>query len=140
LALRESTRRGWAEQPLRLVPAALIAAGSIHTYSFPALVWLVPVGVIWAALERLSAGGTGGGGPRTDAVRPPAGPPPPATGPAAGTPPCQPQGAPNASSFSTPRRPEAPPRETRLCGESRPGLLRRLPFLRSRREGSVGWA
>jgi hypothetical protein len=83
LALRESTTRSWAGQPLRLVPAALIAAGSIYTYSFPALVWLVPAGMIWVMFERLSAGGAGGGGPRTDAVRPPAGPPPPVTGPAA---------------------------------------------------------
>jgi len=54
-ALRESTRRSWVGQPLRLVPAALIAAGSIYTYSFPALVWLVPIAVIWATLERFSA-------------------------------------------------------------------------------------
>ncbi|HEX5525819.1 MAG TPA: hypothetical protein VFX44_01330 [Solirubrobacterales bacterium] len=39
LALRESGR-GWADLPLRLVPAALIAVGSVYTYSFPGLIWL----------------------------------------------------------------------------------------------------
>ena len=31
----------WRELPLRFVPAALIAVGSVYTYSFPGLLWLV---------------------------------------------------------------------------------------------------
>jgi hypothetical protein len=81
LALRESAKRGWVEQPLRFVPAALIAAGSIYTYSFPGLVWLGPAVVIWAVLERLSAGGAGEGGVEDDPAR--SAPPSPATGPVA---------------------------------------------------------
>ncbi|HET6999023.1 MAG TPA: hypothetical protein VFI03_10580 [Solirubrobacterales bacterium] len=50
LALRESTR-SWRDLPLRFVPAALIAVGSIYTYSFPGLIWLVGTAVIWAAAE-----------------------------------------------------------------------------------------
>ena len=42
LALREADRT-WGDLPLRYVPAALIAAGSIYTYSFPSLVWLGPL-------------------------------------------------------------------------------------------------
>ncbi|HEX8754135.1 MAG TPA: hypothetical protein VF731_12035 [Solirubrobacterales bacterium] len=50
LALRESGR-SWAERPLRFVPAALIAVGSIYTYSFPGLLWLGGAFVIWAVAE-----------------------------------------------------------------------------------------
>jgi hypothetical protein len=69
LALRESTR-SWRDLPLRLVPAALLAVGSVYTYSFPGLIWLVATAAIWATLEydvsrmRLSAGGGGAGVPR----------------------------------------------------------------------------
>lgn len=53
LALREASRNtGWRELPLRLVPAALIAVGSIYTYSFPGLIWLGAAFVVWAILER----------------------------------------------------------------------------------------
>ena len=85
LALRESTR-AWRDLPLRFVPAALLAVGSVYVYSFPGLIWLVGTAAIWACLEfavsrmRPPAGGTGEG-PRTDAPRPPAGPSP-VTGPA----------------------------------------------------------
>ena len=58
LALRES-QRDWANLPLRLVPAALIAAGSVYTYSFPSLVWLGPAAVLFLILS--AAGGTVGG-------------------------------------------------------------------------------
>jgi hypothetical protein len=67
LALRESTRT-WRDLPLRFVPAAILAIGSVYTYSFPGLVWLGSIGVIWAVMElaarRLgsSAGGVGVGG------------------------------------------------------------------------------
>jgi hypothetical protein len=89
LALRESTRPTWRELPLRFVPAAILAVGSVYTYSFPGLIWLVGAAAIWAALEYavgrfgLPAGGADAGGPRTDAVRPPAGSPTATTGPAA---------------------------------------------------------
>jgi hypothetical protein len=35
-----------------LVPAALIAVGSVYAYSFPGLIWLVGALLIWIALER----------------------------------------------------------------------------------------
>jgi hypothetical protein len=94
LALRESTTNPeWRTLPLRFVPAALLAVGSVYVYSFPSLIWLIPAAAIWALIEFVrsrgrastvpSAGGANVGGPRTDAVRPPAGPPTVATGPAA---------------------------------------------------------
>jgi hypothetical protein len=46
LALREADRT-WGDLQLRYVPAALIAVGSIYTYSFPSLIWLGPVFVLW---------------------------------------------------------------------------------------------
>ncbi|HEX5929919.1 MAG TPA: hypothetical protein VFY48_11050 [Solirubrobacterales bacterium] len=51
LALRESTR-SWADLPLRLVPAALIAVGSVYAYSFAGLIWLAAAAAIWIALEH----------------------------------------------------------------------------------------
>jgi hypothetical protein len=58
LALRES-QRDWASLQLRFVPAALIAAGSVYTYSFPSLIWLGPAAVLFLILS--AAGGTVGG-------------------------------------------------------------------------------
>ena len=49
--------RTWRDLPLRFVPAALIAAGSVYTYSFPGLIWLVAALVIWLALEPADRGG-----------------------------------------------------------------------------------
>jgi hypothetical protein len=49
LALRESTRT-WRDLPLRFVPAALLAVGSVYVYSFPGLTWLVGTAVIWALI------------------------------------------------------------------------------------------
>ena len=40
IALRESGR-AWQDLPLRYVPAALVAIGSVYAYSFPGLVWLL---------------------------------------------------------------------------------------------------
>jgi hypothetical protein len=66
LALRESTR-SWRALPLRFVPAASIAVGSVYAYSFPGLIWLIGTAVIWALLEyvgsrtRSPAGGGGAG-------------------------------------------------------------------------------
>jgi hypothetical protein len=54
LALRESGR-AWADLPLRFVPAALIAVGSVYTYSFPGLIWLGGAAVLW--LIASAAGG-----------------------------------------------------------------------------------
>jgi hypothetical protein len=52
LSLREASRNPlWRELPLRFVPAALIAVGSVYTYSFPGLVWLLGATVIWIAIE-----------------------------------------------------------------------------------------
>jgi hypothetical protein len=53
LALREAPRNPeWRELPLRLVPAALIAVGSVYTYSFAGLIWLAGALLIWLLLER----------------------------------------------------------------------------------------
>jgi len=91
LALRETTTNpAWRALPLRFVPAALLAVGSVYTYSFPSLIWLIPAAAIWALMELArsrtvsSAGGADAGGPRTEALPPPAGPPAAATGPAVG--------------------------------------------------------
>jgi hypothetical protein len=51
LSLRESTR-AWRDLPLRFVPAAAIAIGTVYTYSFPGLIWLVGAFVLWFVLER----------------------------------------------------------------------------------------
>jgi uncharacterized membrane protein (UPF0136 family) len=50
LALRESTRT-WRDLPLRFVPAALLAVGSVYTYSFPGLIWLIGTAALWALAE-----------------------------------------------------------------------------------------
>ncbi|HEU4392152.1 MAG TPA: hypothetical protein VFR04_00815 [Solirubrobacterales bacterium] len=69
LALRESTR-SWKDLPLRFLPAALIAVGSVYTYSFPGLIWLIGTAAIWAlaqfAVSRRGspAGGGVAGAPR----------------------------------------------------------------------------
>ncbi len=90
LALREASQNPeWRQLPLRFTPAALLAAGSVYTYSFPGLIWLIGTAAAWTLMEhgvhrlRPSAGGADAGGPRTEAQPPPAGPPAVATGPAA---------------------------------------------------------
>ncbi len=50
LALREAGR-GWAELPLRFVPAALVAIGAVYAYSFPGLIWLGGAFVFWLLAE-----------------------------------------------------------------------------------------
>jgi hypothetical protein len=51
LALREAGRNpDWRDAPLRFVPAALIAVGSVYTYSYPGPIWLVGVVVLWMGL------------------------------------------------------------------------------------------
>jgi hypothetical protein len=90
LALREAAQNpAWRDLPLRFVPAALLAVGSVYTYSFPGLIGLIGAAAIWGIIEfalgRIgsSAGGADAGGPRTEAKPPPAGPPAVATGSAA---------------------------------------------------------
>jgi hypothetical protein len=55
LSLRETTRT-WRNLPLRYVPAALLAIGSVYVYSFPGLTWLAAVAAIWAALDWWGSG------------------------------------------------------------------------------------
>jgi hypothetical protein len=50
LALRESSRT-WRTLPLRYVPAALLAIGSVYVYSFPGLTWLAAIAAIWTVAE-----------------------------------------------------------------------------------------
>jgi hypothetical protein len=56
LTLRESSRNPeWRDLPLRFVPAALLAVGSVYTYSFPGLIWLLGAAAIWFAIEAAQA-------------------------------------------------------------------------------------
>jgi hypothetical protein len=52
---REGPRPGWRGLPLRGVPLAFLAAGSVFTYSFPGLAWLGGALAGWACLELLWA-------------------------------------------------------------------------------------
>jgi hypothetical protein len=54
LSLREATR-SWRDLQLRFVPAALLAVGSIYTYSFPGLIWLGGAATLWAIAELVRA-------------------------------------------------------------------------------------
>jgi hypothetical protein len=75
LALREADLT-WAPLPLRFVPAALVAVGSVYTYSFPGLIWLGGTACLWAiaaAARTLGesaypAGGAVGGTPPEEAL------------------------------------------------------------------------
>jgi len=65
LALREASRRtAWRPMPLRFVPAAILAVGSVYVYSFPGLIWLLATAVLWtgAGLTR-GRSAEGGAGP-----------------------------------------------------------------------------
>ena len=64
LSLREaSTNPTYRTLPLRFIPAALIAAGSVYTYSFPGLIWLIGTATIWAlaqfVVSRIGSSGPG---------------------------------------------------------------------------------
>ncbi len=91
LSLREtSSNPTWRSLPLRFVPAALLAVGSVYTYSFPGLLWLFGAAVLWAVAEFAvsrclpSAGGAVGGTTPEDALATGrGGGSPAATGPAA---------------------------------------------------------
>jgi hypothetical protein len=56
LALRASTTT-WAGLQLRFIPAALIAVGSVYTYSFPGLIWLGGAAAIWLLAKTIHAAG-----------------------------------------------------------------------------------
>src|SRR3954452_24162371 len=58
LALRNGDR-GRSDLQLRYVPAALIAVGSVYTYSFPGLIWLGGAAVMW--LVACAVGGDDAG-------------------------------------------------------------------------------
>jgi hypothetical protein len=75
LALRETTvNPAWRALPLRFVPAALLAVGSVYVYSFPGLTWLFAAAAIWALIELVRrkaappAGGVAGGTAPEDAL------------------------------------------------------------------------
>jgi hypothetical protein len=55
LAGRWPTREGGAPRPLRAVPLAVLAVGSVYVYSFPGLAWLVGALALWAAVELARA-------------------------------------------------------------------------------------
>ena len=91
LALREASRNPeWQESSLRLVPAALLAVGSIYVYSFPGLLWLGGSAVVWLLVETLLAriksptagGAVGGTDPGDASATGRGGGSPAATGPA----------------------------------------------------------
>jgi hypothetical protein len=77
LALREADRT-WADLPLRYVPAALIAVGSVYAYSFPGLIWLGAAFVIWGLATLAPAVGGRARGPRASSAGVPGGRPGPA--------------------------------------------------------------
>jgi hypothetical protein len=53
LALREASwNPTWRDLPLRFVPAAILAIGSVYAYSFPGLIWLAGIAGVWAIAER----------------------------------------------------------------------------------------
>lgn len=49
------TRAGGAGRPLRALPLAVLAIGSVYVYSFPGLLWLGGALAIWAAIELVRA-------------------------------------------------------------------------------------
>ena len=52
LALREASRNPeWRRLPLRFVPAAIVAIGSVYAYSFPGLIWLAGAALLWGIAE-----------------------------------------------------------------------------------------
>jgi hypothetical protein len=52
LSLRAASQDpDWHQLPLRFVPAALLAVGSVYTYSFPGLLWLGGAAVLWLLAE-----------------------------------------------------------------------------------------
>ncbi len=81
LSLRQISRpqrnEEWLGRPLRMLPPALLAVGSVYTYSFPGLTWLLGAAAIWGlaefALTHKQAAGRAdradtGGGARSQAT------------------------------------------------------------------------
>ena len=64
-------KTNWRRASSALCPGGAIAVGSIYTYSFPGLIWLIRAAAVWAALEsRLPCGWRGGKrGSRTSPAR-----------------------------------------------------------------------
>ncbi|HTR75474.1 MAG TPA: hypothetical protein VMH33_09500 [Solirubrobacterales bacterium] len=70
LLLRETVRNP-IDSRWRFVPLALIAVGTVYTYSFPGLLWLIGTAVVWALVELISsAGGAPMGAPRRAQAKP----------------------------------------------------------------------
>jgi hypothetical protein len=80
LALREGEKE-WKGLTLRFVPAALIAVGSVYTYSFPGLIWLGGAAVLWLIVT--AAGGADWGDHPEQLLQRKDGGPQSVTGPAA---------------------------------------------------------
>jgi hypothetical protein len=55
LARGWSSRPGGAPRPLRGLPLAVLAIGSVYTYSFPGLLWLGGAFAVWALIELARA-------------------------------------------------------------------------------------
>lgn len=54
ISLREVARSpDWRQAPLRFLPSALIAVGSVYAYSYPGLAWLLAAAIVWVAVELL---------------------------------------------------------------------------------------
>ena len=60
LVARDWPTRGRGARPLRAVPLAVLAIGSVYTYSFPGLAWLGGAVAVWAAIELGRAAARGG--------------------------------------------------------------------------------
>jgi hypothetical protein len=58
LGLREATG-AWRDFPLRFVPSALLAVGSVYVYSFAGLIWLGGAAVLYALASATGGRGTG---------------------------------------------------------------------------------
>jgi hypothetical protein len=92
LSLREVTRnQAWRGSQLRFIPPALLAVGSVYTYSFPGLLWLGGTAAVWAVVETLrgrietappAGGAVGGTTPEEASATGGGGGSPAATGPA----------------------------------------------------------
>jgi hypothetical protein len=93
LSLREASRDPtWRGSQLRFVPAAVIAAGSVYTYSFPGLIWLGVTAAVWMLAKAVrsrtdtftpAGGAAGGTAPGEASATGGGGGSPAATGPAA---------------------------------------------------------
>ena len=55
LARGWTRREGAAPRPLRALPLAVLAIGSVYAYSFPGLLWLAGAAAVWAAIELARA-------------------------------------------------------------------------------------